>query len=69
MKDEPDAQDLRMRGVEALIHALGREDALRFVQQIQSGSQNYTVDRHLFLPELSTRELVEQLRRASNEKL
>jgi hypothetical protein len=45
--------ELNQKGFEALIAALGYVDAVRFIKQFDSGTGNYTSDRHQWLDALS----------------
>ncbi|HAZ43015.1 MAG TPA: hypothetical protein DDW76_10285 [Cyanobacteria bacterium UBA11369] len=45
--------ELNQKGFEALIAALGFVDAVRFIKQFDSGTGNYTSDRHQWLDALS----------------
>lgn len=45
--------ELNQKGFEALIAALGYVDAVRFIKQFDSGTGNYTRDRHQWLDALS----------------
>ncbi|MGV2388072.1 MAG UNVERIFIED_CONTAM: hypothetical protein LVR29_06285 [Microcystis novacekii LVE1205-3] len=40
---------LQKKGFKALVDALGIGDAIRFIQQYDSGSGDYTKERHLLL--------------------
>ncbi len=44
--------DLRRRGFQALVDALGYVDAIRFLQQYDPGHGNYTKERHKWLEPL-----------------
>ncbi len=57
-----DPAQLRTRGFEALVQSLGWVNAVRFVQQYESSTLNYTQKREGMLPELDPAELVRQLR-------
>jgi hypothetical protein len=50
--------DLRDQGFKALVAALGWVNAVRFMQQFDRSSYNYTVERHQILPDWDARELV-----------
>lgn len=53
--------ELRARGCEALVKALGWVNAVRFIQQYESSQLNYTAEREQILPDWSPAELVRQL--------
>ena len=57
-----DPVELRRRGFEALVEALGWINAVRFIQQYEQGRGDYTKERHTILPDWSAEELT---RRAS----
>lgn len=50
--------ELRERGFRALARSLGWVNAVRFVQQIESGHGDYTKTRHRFLPSWDAETLV-----------
>ena len=45
--------ELRKRGFQALVDALGCVDAVRFLQQYAPGEGNYTQERHQWLGQLT----------------
>lgn len=53
--------ELRARGFEALVGALGWVNAVRFLQQYEKSSLDYTSERQQILPDWSAEELVRQL--------
>jgi hypothetical protein len=53
--------ELRARGFEALVEALGWVNAVRFLQQYEKSSLDYTVERRQILPEWNAEELVRHL--------
>jgi LmbE family N-acetylglucosaminyl deacetylase len=55
-------EQVREAGLEALARKLGVVDMVRFLQQFETGSGDYTEDRHRWLGNRSVRELVEELR-------
>jgi hypothetical protein len=62
-----DPAELRHRGFDALVDALGWVNAVRFVQQYETSRLNYTTERDSILPEWSREELVHRLERAGSE--
>ncbi|MEM6647650.1 MAG: hypothetical protein AAF730_15500 [Bacteroidota bacterium] len=55
-------QDVIHEGRAALVRELGVVDALRFIQQFNAGSGNYTEERDAFLGEESLDEIIAQVR-------
>ncbi len=45
--------ELRKKGFQALVDALGCVDAVRFIQQCTPGNGDYTEERHQWLEQLS----------------
>lgn len=54
--------ELNQKGFEALIAALGYVDAVRFIKQFDSGTGNYTRDRHQWLDPLSLDDIWAELK-------
>ncbi|MBE9125020.1 MULTISPECIES: hypothetical protein [unclassified Coleofasciculus] len=54
--------ELNQKGFEALIAALGYVDAVRFIKQFDSGTDNYTRDRHQWLDTLSLEDIWAELK-------
>lgn len=53
--------ELRARGFEALARSLGWVNAVRFIQQYEPSSQNYTNERDQILPAWDAAELVRRM--------
>ncbi len=53
--------ELRMRGFEALVNALGWVNAVRFIQQYEPSRFNYTLERDHLLPNWDAAEAVRQM--------
>jgi hypothetical protein len=53
-----DPNELRRRGFEALVHALGWVNAVRFLRQYEVGQGDYTRERETFLPDWDPETLV-----------
>ena len=47
------AIELQRKGFKALVDALGTVDAMRFIHQYDSGSGDYTKERHQWLDQLT----------------
>jgi len=62
VENEPLAE-LRHRGIAALVQALGPVGMARFLQQFDTGSGDYTRDRHAWLPATSVEDLAEEIER------
>jgi len=56
----PNPVELRRRGFEALVHALGWVDAVRFLHQYESSTHDYTVERHKILPDWDAATMVSE---------
>jgi len=54
-------EEVRIKGFEALVDALGPVDAIRFIQQYDHGSGDYTRDRHKIIGEKSARQIFEEM--------
>ncbi|MBI1849204.1 MAG: hypothetical protein HYR85_02560 [Planctomycetes bacterium] len=57
-----DPVELRRRGFEVLVEALGWVNAVRFIQQYEGGQGDYTRERHAFLPDWDAETLVNEIR-------
>ena len=55
-----DPVELRRRGFEALVQALGWVNAVRFLRQYEVGQGDYTRDRDVFLPDWDADTLVKR---------
>jgi hypothetical protein len=55
--------ELRQRGFDALVNALGWVNAVRFIQQYESSRHNYTSERANILPDWNAAEMVRQLKK------
>ena len=53
-----DPVELRRRGFEALVHALGWVNAVHFLRQYEVGQGDYARDRDAFLPDWDAETLV-----------
>ena len=53
--------ELRAKGFEALVGALGWVNAVRFLQQYETSSLDYTRERRQILPDWDAEELVRRL--------
>ena len=51
--------ELRARGFEALVAALGWPHAVRFLQQYESGQLNYSKERDAILPDWDAETMVQ----------
>lgn len=59
--------EIRQRGYQALIDALGIANTLRFLQQLGIGDGNYTQERHQWLDQLTMEDFQEFVRQKSSE--
>ena len=55
--------ELRHRGFQALVEALGWVNAVRFLRQYDPGSGNYTEERRTLLPDWDASTLVREARK------
>ena len=53
--------EIRTIGFDALVRELGPADAIRFIQQYESGHGDYTRNRKKLLPKKSVREIGRQI--------
>ena len=53
--------ELRRAGLKALVDALGPVDAVRFMQQFESGDGDYTAERHKILGNPSLDDVLHEL--------
>lgn len=63
--------ELYRKGFKALVDALGYADAIRFIRQFDSGSGDYTEERHQWLDTLTMDEIladIEQRQTISDSK-
>ena len=54
-------QEIRRKGLEALAEALGPVGMIRFLQQFDLGTGDYTKDRAKWLDDLTIDEIMDQL--------
>ena len=54
---------IREIGLEALVRALGPIGTVRFLQQFETGSGNYTHDRKQWLKGLNLKDIVREIRK------
>ena len=63
MSDRLETQnEIRMAGLEALSRALGPLGMVRFLQQFEAGSGNYSEDRHSWLGKQTVDQLAEEIK-------
>ncbi|BAZ16870.1 hypothetical protein NIES4071_87480 [Calothrix sp. NIES-4071] len=60
--------ELYRKGFKALVDALGYADAVRFIRQFDSGSGDYTTERHQWLDSITMDEILADIeQRQSND--
>jgi hypothetical protein len=59
--------EIRRAGLAALVRELGPVGAIRFLQQYETGSGNYSEDRHCWLGNPDVSEIAQRLRRDVGE--
>ena len=57
-------EEIRILGLRALVRDLGPVGLIRFLQQYETGSGDYSVERETVLPSSSVKELASQIRSA-----
>lgn len=57
-------EELRRQGFAALVAALGWVNAVRFIQQYESGQGDYSRDRDQFLPNWDVETIVQKMKDA-----
>ena len=60
--------EIRTMGFEALLCELGTAGAIRFIQQYETGSGNYTRDRRKLLPKKSVRDIGKLVMKAKRSR-
>jgi hypothetical protein len=60
--------ELRVRGFEVLVAALGWVNAVRFLQQFESSRWDYTRERETILPPWGAGEMVGKLKDSAREQ-
>ena len=60
-------EQIRLVGLEALVQKLGPVGMIRFLQQFETGSGDYSVDRHSWLDKGDVRTLAKQIQRQRKE--
>jgi hypothetical protein len=63
-----DPAELRQRGFDVLVEALGWVNAVRFMHQYETSRLDYTAEREGILPTWDKSELVRRLERGPNGK-
>jgi hypothetical protein len=54
--------DVRNKGIKALNQSLGPVGAIRFIQELNYGSGDYTKDRHTWLDESSVDDIFKEIK-------
>ena len=60
-------EQIRLAGLAALARELGPVGMVRFLQQFETGSGDYSVDRHRWLGKQDVRTLAEMIRQRRRE--
>lgn len=61
-------QEIRTIGFEALLRELGPAGTIRFIQQYEIGSGDYTRNRRKILPKKNVKEIGEQIQKDRQSK-
>jgi hypothetical protein len=56
-------EEVRTRGMKALVKELGPAGMVQFMQQFRRGRGDYTKERHKYLDGLTVRQIVDEMRR------
>jgi len=59
--------EIRKKGIEALNNALGPVGMVRFLHQFESGTGDYTKERHLWLKDYNVDSIVEEMKQKKKE--
>jgi hypothetical protein len=59
--------ELRRQGLEALINALGYVGMIRFLEQFDTGSGDYTKERHQWQDGVTVAEIMTQIKQRRNQ--
>lgn len=59
---------LRQRGIEALVKALGAVGMVRFLQQFDHGNGDYTSDRDALLANITLEDAIAQIKQVREQK-
>lgn len=62
-------EQIRTRGLQALLRELGPVDTARFLQQFDPGHGDYTQERHVLLDGLSLDQVVQSVEEAQPKKM
>jgi len=57
-------EQIRVTGIAALMQALGPEGMIRFLQQFETGSGDYSTQRHQWLDSLTIDQVIEKHRQS-----
>lgn len=63
MKTKMKIESIRKEGLDALTKKLGPDGMIRFMQQFDSGSGDYTKDRHRLLDNYSIDDIVQEIKK------
>jgi hypothetical protein len=58
--------ELNRAGKQALIEALGFDGMVRFIRQFETGSGDYTEERHQWLDQITPDDIFTQIKQARN---
>ncbi len=56
-------EEVRTRGMKALVKELGPAGMMQFMQQFRRGRGDYTKERHKYLDGLTVRQIADEMRR------
>ena len=60
------SEQIRRKGIEILAKNLGPVDMIRFLQQFELGTGDYSTDRHAWLDRLTIRDIVKEVKSGHN---
>ena len=63
MDEEPlTLEEIRQRGLDALVRELGPDGMIRFLQQFETGHGDYSRERHQWLAQLDVQTIADKIR-------
>jgi hypothetical protein len=61
-------EQIRLSGLAALARELGPVGMIRFLQQFETGSGNYSLERHQWLDQLDVETIVQQIQQSQHDQ-
>jgi len=63
VRKHPTNEEIRREGLHALLDRLGPAGTIRFLQQYESGSGDYSQERHAWLDNVTVDDIIEDIQR------